>query len=75
MGADTGLTITIGQRATVRLAEAMPVTGGITLELLTLDGKSLPKGRGGPAGRSPRRKAAKSKRRGDKVKRKVSRTR
>jgi ribonuclease R len=75
MGADTGLTIKIGQRATVRLAEAVPVTGGIALDLLALDGKSLPKGRSSPAGRSPRRKAVKSKRRGDKVKRKVSRQR
>lgn len=75
MGADTGLTIKIGQRATVRLAEAVPVTGGIALDLLALDGKSLPRGRSSPAGRSPRRKAAKSKRHGDKVKRKVSRQR
>ncbi|WP_108836928.1 ribonuclease R [Tateyamaria sp. Alg231-49] len=75
MGADTGLTISVGQRATVRLAEAVPVTGGIALELLALDGQSLPKGRTSPAGRSPRRKAVKSKRRGDKVKRKISRKR
>ena len=75
MGADTGLTIKIGQRATVRLAEAVPVTGGIALDLLALDGKSLPKGRSSPAGRSPRRKATKSKRHGDKVKRKVNRQR
>jgi len=75
MGADTGLTISIGQRATVRLAEAVPVTGGIALDLLALDGKSLPRGRSSPAGRSPRRKPAKSKRRGDKIKRKFSRKR
>ncbi|WP_415922517.1 ribonuclease R [Tateyamaria sp. SN6-1] len=75
MGSDTGMVIRLGQRATVRLAEAVPVTGGIALELLELDGKALPKGRGGPAGRSPRRKPAKAKRRGDKVKRKVKRTR
>jgi len=66
----------LGQRATVRLTEAVPVTGGIALELLELDGKSLPKGRGSPAGRTaPRRKATKAKRRNDKVKRKVRRTR
>ncbi|WP_299728613.1 ribonuclease R [uncultured Tateyamaria sp.] len=75
MGSDTGLVISVGQRATVRLAEAVPVTGGIALDLLALDGKSLPKGRSSPAGRSPRRKPVKSKRRGDKVKRKVSRKR
>jgi len=75
MGSDTGLTIRLGQRATVRLAEAVPVTGGVALDLLALDGKSLPKGRTSPAGRSPRRKAVKAKRRGDKAKRKVSRSR
>ena len=74
MGADTGLTIGIGQRATVRLTEAAPVTGGIGLELLTLEGKAMPKGMS-PAGRSPRRKAVKAKRKGDKTKRKLNRSR
>ncbi|KIC49661.1 ribonuclease R [Tateyamaria sp. ANG-S1] len=75
MGSDTGMIIGLGQRATVRLAEAVPVTGGIALELLALDGQSLPRGRQSPAGRSPRRKPAKAKRRTDKTKRKVSRKR
>ena len=75
MGADTGLTIRLGQRATVRLAEAVPVTGGIALELLALDGRELPRGRTSPAGRSPRRKPAQHKRRTDKAKRKVKRSR
>ncbi len=62
-GADTGLTIAIGQRATVRLARATPVTGGLELELLTLADQALPRGVG-PAGRSPgRRKPGKIKRR------------
>lgn len=79
MGADTGITIGIGQRVTVRLTEAVPVTGGIALELLTLEGESLPQGgRGsrGPAGRTnPKRQATKEKRKSDKIKRKVKRTR
>ncbi|WP_299704877.1 ribonuclease R [uncultured Tateyamaria sp.] len=75
MGSDTGMIIGLGQRATVRLAEAVPVTGGIALELLTLDGQALPRGRRSPAGRSPRRKPANAKRRSDKAKRKVSRKR
>ena len=79
MGSDTGLLIGIGQRVTVRLTEAVPVTGGIALELLTLEGKALPQGgRGGrgPAGRTnPKRKGVKAKRKADKVKRKVKRTR
>ena len=75
MGADTGLVISLGQRATVRLAEAIPLTGGIGLELLALDGKSLPKGRQSPAGRSPRRKKSRARHRSDKTSRKVSRGR
>ncbi|MHA6264191.1 ribonuclease R [Arenibacterium sp. CAU 1754] len=74
MGSDSGLLISIGQRVTVRLAEATPVTGGLELELLTLDGKAMSRGQS-PAGRSPRRKVSKSKRKSDKVKRKVARKR
>ncbi|QFT58343.1 Ribonuclease R [Sulfitobacter sp. THAF37] len=75
MGADTGMMIGIGQRVTVKLAEAVPVTGGIALELVEIEGQKVPQGRQSPAGRSPRRKSAKAKRKKDKVKRKVSRTR
>ncbi|MFV8556886.1 ribonuclease R [Sulfitobacter sp. SBS6] len=83
MGSDTGMIISVGQRVTVRLSEAVPVTGGIALELVTLEGDALPKGgqgarrgRGGPAGRTnPKRKGVKAKRKADKVKRKVKRTR
>jgi len=74
MGADTGLIIRIGQRVTVRLTRATPVTGGLELELLTLDDKALPRGVS-PAGRSPRRKPARGKRKADKTKRKVARKR
>ena len=75
MGSDSGRLIRIGQRALVRLSEAAPVTGGIALELLELDGKRVTQGRISPAGRTPRRKAVKGKRKADKVKRKVSRRR
>ncbi|MEP0503713.1 MAG: ribonuclease R [Paracoccaceae bacterium] len=76
MGSDTGLIITLGQRATVRLTEAVPVTGGVALDLLALDGKSLPRSRGGGAGRrGPKRKVSKSNRKAAKVKRKVNRQR
>ncbi len=74
MGSDTGLTIAIGQRVTVRLTEAVPVTGGLELELLSIDDQVLPRSRGTP-GRSTRRKAVSSKRRKDKAKRKVERKR
>ncbi|MBI6630691.1 ribonuclease R [Pontibaca salina] len=74
MGADTGVVISIGQRVTVRLAQAAPMTGGLELELLELEDSPLPRPRS-PAGRSPRRKAAKAKRKADKIKRKVVRKR
>jgi ribonuclease R len=48
-GADTGTTIGIGQRVLVRLADADPVTGGLMLDLLQIEGASL------PAGRPPRK--------------------
>lgn len=82
MGADTGLMISIGQRVTVRLTQAAPVTGGLELELLTLEDESLPKSHGGtrhgrrsPAGHSAKRKKAKSKHKAAKIKRKVERKR
>ncbi|MEP1329247.1 ribonuclease R [Pseudophaeobacter sp.] len=84
MGADTGLMISIGQRVTVRLTQAAPVTGGLELELLTIEDEQLPKGGGGPgrggnrrspAGRNVKRKAGKSKHKAAKVKRKVERNR
>ena len=74
MGADTGLIIGIGQRVTVRLAQATPVTGGLELELLSLEGKSLPRAPS-PAGRSPRRKPARAGYKAEKTRRKVSRRR
>ncbi len=74
MGSDTGLIIAIGQRVTVRLTEATPVTGGLELELLSIDDQALPRGRG-PAKRATRRKAVSTKRKKDKIKRKVERKR
>jgi ribonuclease R len=74
MGSDTGLTISIGQRATVRLAQATPVTGGLELELLGLDGGDLPRAPS-PAGRTQRRKPGKAKLKSARTKRKVERKR
>ncbi len=42
MGADTGLIIGLGQRVEVRLTEAAPVTGGLMLELLAVEGARCP---------------------------------
>ncbi|WP_375687021.1 ribonuclease R [Pseudooceanicola sp. LIPI14-2-Ac024] len=74
MGSDTGLTIQPGQRVTVRLAQAVPLTGGLELELLSIDDKALP---GGPrrTNRPVRRKIAASKKKTAKTKRKVTRNR
>ncbi len=66
-GDDTNTVISVGQRVLVRLAEAVPATGGILLELLEIDGKALPQARRilMPA----RRKVTKARRRAAKLKR------
>ncbi len=79
-GSDTGIVIGLGQRVTARLTEAAPVTGGIALELISLDGELVKRaGRGGGKGRGrggpTRRKAAKAKHKAAKTKRKVTRRR
>jgi len=48
-GADSGRVLQVGQRVVVKLAEITPVSGGITAELLMLDGQ--PFARRGPRGR------------------------
>jgi ribonuclease R len=75
MGSDTGLTIGLGQRVTVRLAEAAPVSGGIALDLVSIEGEQMPKGGRGARGKSPRRKHAAAKHKAAKAKRKVARKR
>ncbi len=74
MGSDTGLTIAIGQRVTVRLAQAAPITGGLELELLALEDKALPRG-AGPGRSGSRRKAGRGRKKAEKTKRKVTRRR
>jgi ribonuclease R len=74
MGAESGLVIAIGDKVEVRLAEAVPVTGGLTLELVGFENKEMPKraGRGRP-GTSPRRKAGKSAKKRVKLRKKAAR--
>jgi ribonuclease R len=61
---------------TVKLAEAVPVSGGLILELVTLDEKAMTKARRGSArGPSPRRKPGAAKAKAAADRRKVSRTR
>ncbi|MEM9351328.1 MAG: ribonuclease R, partial [Pseudomonadota bacterium] len=72
-GSDTGREIGLGQRVTVRLAEATPVTGGLILELLDIDGQRPSKG---PQRRAkpPKRKMRAGKKKAEKA-RKVTRRR
>jgi ribonuclease R len=75
-GADTGRVISLGQRVKVRLAEAVPVTGGLMLDLLEIEGSKIEAGGGGGGrGAGPRRRVGSSKRKSDKIGRKVKRTR
>jgi ribonuclease R len=73
-GSDTGQVIGLGQKVLVRLAEATPVTGGLMLDLLSIDGATLKTGRPAGGKYGPRR-PAQSKTRADGAKRKVIRKR
>ncbi|MBM7068619.1 ribonuclease R [Actibacterium sp. 188UL27-1] len=75
MGADSGRVISMGQRVTVRLAEAVPVTGGLMLELLAIDDKAMSGGASARGARTPKRKQARSRIKQGKDKRKVKRQR
>lgn len=75
MGSDTGLMIGLGQRVTVKLAEAAPVTGGIALELVSIEGTTMPKGQRGARGAPPKRKLGAAKRKAAADRRKVERKR
>ncbi|WP_372804908.1 ribonuclease R [Loktanella salsilacus] len=74
-GSETGNTIGLGQRARVRLVEAAPITGGLIVELLELDGRTQPKGSPTGRGKPPRFKQGSAKKKNAKTARKVSRVR
>ncbi|MEJ6391153.1 ribonuclease R [Gymnodinialimonas ulvae] len=76
MGADTGFVIGIGDRVLVKLAEAVPVTGGLILELLEHDGRARPTPRRSGRRKGPtRRKAGASKGKRTKLRKKAARKR
>ncbi len=75
MGADTGMVIGLGQRVTVKLAEAAPVTGGLIVELITLEDRAVPRGPSRGRGKPPRRKMGSARKKAAKTARKVNRTR
>ncbi|MCP5088345.1 MAG: ribonuclease R [Rhodobacteraceae bacterium] len=61
-GDKSGRVISVGMPATVRLAEAAPITGGLLLELLEVGGKPMPTSDRGRKSFSKGRKLVKSRR-------------
>lgn len=74
-GSDTGQAFGLGQRVTVRLAEAVPVTGGLMLELLAAEGAAPRRAQAPRKGNVPGRKARAGKAGKAKAKRKIERRR
>ena len=75
MGSDSGTVIGLGQRATVKLVEVAPVSGGLIVELIALDDRIMPRGPSRGRGKPPRRKQASARKKADKTARKVKRKR
>ena len=75
MGSDSGTVIELGQRVTVKLAEAAPVTGGLIVELVKLEDRIMPRGPSRGRDKPPRRKVGSARKKAAKTARKVKRTR
>ena len=75
MGADSGMVIGLGQRVTVQLVEAAPLTGGLIVELISLEDTIVPRGPSRKRGKPVRRRAGASRKKWAKTARKVKRTR
>ena len=75
MGSDTGLTLGLGMRVLVRLVEAVPVTGGLMLELLEAEGAAMPGGARPARGGVVRRRVGATRAKADAKARKVKRVR
>ncbi|MEZ5720736.1 MAG: ribonuclease R [Paracoccaceae bacterium] len=76
-GERSGLVLSVGQRVLTRLAEAIPVTGGLMLELIEVEGKGLA-GAGGsrPRGAGPvARRRGQARRKSEKTSKAVRRRR
>jgi ribonuclease R len=58
-GEKSGRVLGLGQRVTVRLAEAVPITGGLLFELLEVEGRRMPTPPRGSTKGPPRRRLAK----------------
>lgn len=74
-GSESGLMLGIGQKVLVRLAEATPLTGGLVLELLEIEGEGMPGGPSARRGKRVMRKPAAAKAKADKLGRKHERRR
>ncbi len=73
-GEKTGLVLGLGQRVLVRLADATPMTGGLTLELLEVEGRKMPQSPGGSKSYGGgRRKLVKHRSKGSKLRKKAAR--
>jgi ribonuclease R len=75
MGSSTGITLSIGQKVLVRIADATPVTGGLELEVLAIDDMKMPRSNRRARGKPTSSKHARAKAKRDKIKKKVSRKR
>ncbi len=75
MGADSGMVIALGQKVVVKLSEAVPVTGGLILELVEIEGKTVARPSRRKGGGAPRYAAGKSKAKTAKMKKKLKRRR
>lgn len=75
IGERSGMKLTMGTPVLVRLSEAIPVTGGLTFQLLEVDGSAIKttsrRGGSGPV----KRKATKSRKKDASTRKKVRRTR
>ncbi|TVR50188.1 MAG: ribonuclease R [Rhodobacteraceae bacterium] len=75
VGERTGFRIGLGQRVRVKLAEAEPVTGGIALELLEVEGEAPRRGSGTRRKGGPRRAAGRARIASTKGRKKLKRKR
>ncbi|MBU2983072.1 ribonuclease R [Lentibacter algarum] len=70
VGSQSRREIGLGLRVKTRLREAAPVTGGLSLELLEIEGKAVAKGAARGRGKPTKRKLGAAKKKAAKVKRK-----
>lgn len=75
VGEKSGLKLTLGQPVLVRLAEAVPVTGGLSFQLLEVDGEPIKSSSRASGGRGVKRKPARAAKKSAKTRKKVRRTR